>query len=54
MQILRKCLRCDDFITTRDYKSKHNFLKYYDEGQNDLYEDKPLDIIKLLFMQNLK
>ena len=26
MQILRKCLRCDDF--TRDYKSKHNFLKY--------------------------
>ena len=50
MPILHKCLRCDDFITTRDYKAKHDFLKHYDEGQNDLYEDKPLDIIKLPFM----
>ena len=50
MPILRKCLRCDDFITTRDYKAKHDFLKQYDEGKNDLYEDKPLDIIKLLFL----
>ena len=48
--ILRKCLRCDDFITTRDYKIKHDFLKHYDEGQTNLYEDKPIDIIKLPFM----
>ena len=48
--ILWKCLRCDDFITTRDYKSKHDFLKHCDEGQNDLYEDKVLDVIKLPFM----
>ena len=50
MSILRKCSRCDDFITTRDYKPKHDFLKHYDEGQNDLHEDKPLDITKLPFM----
>ena len=49
MPILRKCLRYNDFITTRDYKAKHDFLKH-DEGQNDLCEDKPLDIIKLAFM----
>ena len=48
--ILRKCLRCDDFITTRHYKIKHDFLKHYDEGQTNLYEDKPIDIIKLPFM----
>ena len=50
MPILHKCLRCDDFITTHDYKAKHDFLKHYDEGQNDLYKHKPLDIIKLQFM----
>ena len=48
--ILRKCLRCNDFITTRHHKIKHDFLKHYDEGQTDLYEDKSNDIIKLLFM----
>ena len=50
MPILHECLRCNDFITTCDHKAKHDFLKHYDEGQNDLYEDKPLDIIKLPFM----
>ena len=50
ISMLSKCLRFDDFITTRDYKSKHDFLKCYDEGQNDLYEDKSLDIIQLLFI----
>ena len=48
--ILCKCLRCDDFITTRDYKSKHDFLKHCDERQSDLYEDKVLHVIKLSFM----
>ena len=50
LAILRKCLRCDDFITRRHYKIKHDLLKHYDEGQTDLYEDKPIDIIKLPFM----
>ena len=48
--LLRKCLRCNDFITTRHYKIKHDFIKHYDEGQTDLYEDKPIDIINLPFM----
>ena len=48
--ILQKCLRCDDIITTRHYKIKHDFLKHYDEEQTDLYEDKLIDIIKLIFM----
>ena len=37
----RKCLRCDDFLTTSDLKIKHDFLKHYNEGYNDLFEDKP-------------
>ena len=41
--IFRKCLSCDNFLTTSD---NHDFLKYYDEGNNDLFEDKPVDIEK--------
>ena len=28
MPMLRKCLRYDDFITTCNYKSEHDFLKH--------------------------
>ena len=41
-----KCLRWDDFLTTSDFKIKHGFLKYYNEGYNGLLEDKPVDIPK--------
>ena len=44
--ILCKCLTCDDFLTTSDFKAKHDVLKHYDEGYNDLFEDKPVDIAK--------
>ena len=27
--VFRKCLRCNDFVTTSDYKKKHNFLNYF-------------------------
>ena len=27
-----KCLRCDDFLTTSDFKIKHDILKHYNEG----------------------
>ena len=33
MPILHKCLRCNDFITTRDYKAKHDFLKIMMKGK---------------------
>ena len=44
--IFRACLRCNDFLTSCDYKKKHDFLKRYNEGENDLFEDKPIDIKK--------
>ena len=44
--VFRKCLRCDDFLTTSDFKIKHDFLKHYNEGYNDLFEDKPVDVEK--------
>ena len=39
-------MRCDDFLPTSDFKAKHDFLKHYDEGYNDFFEDKPVDIVK--------
>ena len=44
--VFRKCLRCDDFLTTSNYKVKHDFLKHYEEGRNIVFEEKPFDIIK--------
>ena len=44
--VFRKCLRCDDFLTTSNYKVKHDFLKHYEEGRDIVFEEKPLDIIK--------
>ena len=44
--IFCKCLRCDDFLTTSDFKIKNDSLKHYDEGNNDLFENKPTDIEK--------
>ena len=44
--VFRKCLRCDDFLTTSDFKIKHDFLKHCNEGYNDLFEDKPVDVEK--------
>ena len=44
--IFCKCLRCDDFLTTSDYKKKHEFLKHYNDGEDDLFKDKPIDIEK--------
>ena len=44
--VFRKCLGCDDFLTTSDFKIKHDFLKHYNEGYNDLFKDKPVDVEK--------
>ena len=44
--IFRKCLRCNDFITTSSYKVKHDCLKHYDLRQDVTFEDKPLDIMR--------
>ena len=44
--VFRKCLRCNDFLTTSDFKIKNDFLKHYNKGYNDLFEGKHVDIEK--------
>ena len=44
---LKKCICCDDFLTTKEEKAKHDFLKHYDAGKEIPFEEKPLDIIQL-------
>ena len=39
-------MRCDDFLTTSNFKTKHGFLKHYNEASADLFEQKPVDILK--------
>ena len=42
--IFEKCLRCSEFLPTSNYKAKHEFLKHYNLGSEELFEDKPLQI----------
>ena len=42
--IFRKCLWCDNFLTTRDFKIKHDFLKHCNEVYSDLFEGKSVDV----------
>ena len=44
--IFRKCFRCGEFLSTEDFKIKHNFLKHYDDSQNIPFEDNPEEIKK--------
>ena len=44
--VFHKCLRCDDFLTTSDFKIMHDFLNRYNESYNNLFEDKSVDIEK--------
>ena len=44
--ILKKCVRCSEFVTTEKHKSIHNFLKHYEEGKSVPFEDKPIDIVR--------
>ena len=44
--ICKECLRCHEFLTTKLFMTKHNFLKHYLEGERKPAEYKPIDIIK--------
>ena len=44
--IFRNCLRCGDFLSTENFKVKHDFLKHYHDGENIPFEDKPLEIVR--------
>ena len=46
-KILRKCLRCDDFIYDKKAKVEHDFLNHFSEGKEQLFENKPLDVTRL-------
>ena len=39
--IFRKCFKCGDFLSTDNFKIKHDFLKH-DDGQNIPFEDNPV------------
>ena len=34
------------FLTTSNFKVKHDVLKHYNEGNTNLFEEKPVDILK--------
>ena len=40
------CIRCHEFITTKKYLAKHNFLKHYMDGERKPPEFKPIDVIR--------
>ena len=42
--ISRKYLQCQDFLKATKFKVIHDFLKYYNDGKFDLFEEKPIDI----------
>ena len=44
--IFYKCFQYSDFLSTESFRFKHNFLKYFNNGQNIPFEDKPLEIIR--------
>ena len=47
-KILRKCLRCDDFIYDKKAKAEHDFLNHFSDGEVQPFENKPTDITTLL------
>ena len=42
-----KCLKCNEFIPTTDFKKSHDFLKHYKEGKNLSSDEKPISIIDI-------
>ena len=42
--LFQKCLRCSELLPTTKFKAAHEFLTHYDEGNNELSEEKPIDI----------
>ena len=43
---LKKCLKCDEFVNNTKTKAEHDFLKNYNDGKKQLFEDKPLEILR--------
>ena len=43
----KKCIRCDECLTTKKEKAKHDFIKHYGAGKEIPFEEKPLGVIQL-------
>ena len=46
--VFKNCALCNEYITTSNYQKVDNFIKHYQEGKEELVENKPVDIIKTL------
>ena len=40
-------MRCEEFIPTTRFKLFHDFLKHYNEGKDNIVEEKPLTVTKI-------
>ena len=45
--LLKRCLRCDEFLESEKQKAAPNLLKHYEDGKTISFEDKLLDILRL-------
>ena len=43
-KILKKCLRCEDFIYDKQAKVENDFLNHFSEGKDQPFESKPIEI----------
>ena len=43
----RRCVRCEEFIPTTRFKLFHDFLKHYNEGKDNIVEEKLLTVTKI-------
>ena len=43
----RRCVRCEEFIPTTRFKLFHDFLKHYNQGKDNIVEEKPLTVTKI-------
>ena len=43
---LKNCVRCKEFLPTKNEKIQHDFLKHYNHGKEIPFEERPLDIIR--------
>ena len=37
--LLKNCVRCNEFLTTKKHKAVHDFLKHYDDGKSIPFEE---------------
>ena len=42
-----KCVKCDEFIPTAEYKKSHDFLRHYKDGKELISDEKPILIIDI-------